>query len=218
METMTNQHASQQDNIPIGRWGVGTAFLSVVVLSMPAALSGGSYQAIQRDGAIVVIQGGQQETHPISYRPAWTMPRPVSVGEVNDAIRWYAGRYRLSPALLRAVIQAESDFDATAISPAGALGLMQLMPGTAASLRVRDPFNPVENIRGGAKHLRYLLDRFHGDITLAIAAYNAGEYRVKRYRRVPPIHETQVYVRKVLTYYHQFRRHPRSLASPSAAL
>jgi soluble lytic murein transglycosylase len=83
---------------------------------------------------------------------------------------------------------------------------MQLMPRTAAAMKVADPFNPVENIAGGAKYLRYLLNRFHGDLPLALAAYNAGEYRVKRWQQIPPIQETQFYVKKVLTYYTVFRK------------
>jgi soluble lytic murein transglycosylase len=83
---------------------------------------------------------------------------------------------------------------------------MQLMPRTAASLDVRDPLNPVENIRGGAKYLRYLLDRFDGNLPLALAAYNAGEYRVKRNNyQIPAIQETQEYVAKVLFYYRVFK-------------
>ncbi|MGQ0811104.1 MAG: lytic transglycosylase domain-containing protein, partial [Nitrospiraceae bacterium] len=129
----------------------------------------------------------------------------ASKKELEQAIRWYAKQHRLSPALLRAVIKVESDFDPTAVSRTGALGLMQLMPRTAASLQVRDPFNPVDNIRGGAKHLRHLLDRFDGDLPLALAAYNAGEYRVKRYQQIPPIEETRFYVQKVLGYLRAFQ-------------
>ncbi len=129
----------------------------------------------------------------------------VSKKELDQAIAWYAKRHRLHPALLRAVIKAESDFVPTAVSRRGALGLMQLMPRTAASLRVRDPFNPIDNIGGGAKHLRYLLDRFNGNVPLALAAYNAGEYRVKQYQQIPPIQETRYYVQKVLRYYQTFR-------------
>jgi soluble lytic murein transglycosylase len=130
----------------------------------------------------------------------------ISERELNQAIRWFAREHDLPQALIRAVIQAESGFDPLAVSPTGALGLMQLMPRTAASLNVRDPFNPVENIRGGAKHLRYLLDRFDGNLPLALAAYNAGEYRVKRnHYRIPAIQETQAYVEKVLSYYRTFK-------------
>lgn len=130
----------------------------------------------------------------------------MSERELHQAIRWFAREHHLPQALIQAVILAESGFDPLAVSPSGALGLMQLMPRTAASLHVRDPFNPVENIRGGAKHLRYLLDRFDGNLPLALAAYNAGEYRVKRnHYQIPAIRETQVYVEKVLSYYRTFK-------------
>src|SRR5207249_3504726 len=124
---------------------------------------------------------------------------------LEKAIAWYAKRHRLHPALLRAVIKTESNFDQTAVSRRGALGLMQLMPRTAASLRVLDPFNPIDNIGGGAKHLRHLIDRFDGNLPLALAAYNAGEYRVKLYQQIPPFQETRYYVQKVLRHYHAFR-------------
>ncbi|MFD2110597.1 transglycosylase SLT domain-containing protein [Thiorhodococcus fuscus] len=113
-----------------------------------------------------------------------------------------ARRYRLSPALLHAVIRAESAYNPSAVSSAGAQGMMQLMPATAARYGVSDSFDPVENIRGGAAYLRYLLDLFDNDLQLAVAGYNAGEGAVMKYgRKIPPYAETQSYVRKVLQYY-----------------
>ena len=120
--------------------------------------------------------------------------------EIKRAVTIYAKRYRLDPALLRAVIKAESDFRQEAISRKGAVGLMQLTPDTAATLRVADIYDPIQNIRGGAKQLRRLLNRYHGNLRLTLAAYNAGVHRVKG-GKVPPIRETRAYVRKVLRYY-----------------
>lgn len=114
--------------------------------------------------------------------------------------------YRLHPALVRAVIQAESAYDPHALSTKGAMGLMQLMPETAWSLNVANPYDPKQNIAGGVRHLRYLLDRFGGNLELALAAYNAGETRVSRESRVPRINETQQYVRKVIRFYQGFSR------------
>ncbi len=113
----------------------------------------------------------------------------------------YALRYGLTPELLHAVIRAESAYNHSAVSSAGAQGLMQLMPGTAARYGVKDSFNPVENVRGGAAYLRDLLDMFDQDLRLALAGYNAGENAVIRYgNRIPPYSETENYVRKVLEY------------------
>lgn len=150
------------------------------------------------------------------FRSPASSPRsfaaPAQHAALNDTIIRHARQHRVDPALVRAVIKAESDFDPTAVSRAGAMGLMQLMPHTALRMDVRDPYNPDENVRGGAQYLRYLLDRFHGNVPLALAAYNAGETRVERYRNLPPIEETRHYVSKVLRFYHAF------LSSESEAL
>ena len=117
-----------------------------------------------------------------------------------DAIRSVAARNGLDAGLVRAVIRAESGFDPLAVSPKGAQGLMQLMPATALRLGVRDAFDAVANLEAGARHLRYLLDRYAGDVPLALAAYNAGENAVERHRGVPPFLETREYVRRVLAW------------------
>lgn len=116
-----------------------------------------------------------------------------------------AAQHRLDPALLHAVITAESAYNPWAVSPKGAMGLMQLMPGTAARFGVRDAYDPVANMQGGARYLRWLLDTFN-DTRLAVAAYNAGEGAVQRYgNRIPPYRETQNYVVKVLDYYQRYQ-------------
>jgi soluble lytic murein transglycosylase-like protein len=108
--------------------------------------------------------------------------------------------------LARAVMQAESHFDAHAISPKGALGLMQLMPGTAQEMYVRDALEPSDNIAGGVRYLRVLANEFHGDMVQMVAAYNAGPDAVHKYNgKVPPFPETQAYVRKVIALYFQFK-------------
>ena len=134
--------------------------------------------------------------------------------DIRRAIVFYAKRYRLDPALLRAVIKAESDFRQHVVSKKGAVGLMQLTPDTAATLRVVNVYDSVENIRGGAKQLRHLLNLYRGDLPLALAAYNAGVHRVKG-DRVPKIRETRLYVRKVLRYYRQLHDPPRSYGKRS---
>jgi soluble lytic murein transglycosylase len=113
-----------------------------------------------------------------------------------------AENHGVSFSLLKAVIKAESDFDPTAISPKGAVGLMQIMPENFQLLNVSDPYDPWENIMGGAEYLRYLLDIFDGELSLALAAYNAGPTRVQRCKGIPPIRETEEYVHRVMKYYH----------------
>jgi hypothetical protein len=128
----------------------------------------------------------------------------LSEQELEPVIRRHSSQHRLHPALIRAIIKAESDFDPHAVSRSGAIGLMQLMPQTAVRLDVRDMYDPDDNVGGGTKYLRQLLDRFHGNLPLALAAYNAGENAVDRYQALPPFDETREYVRKVLRYYRAF--------------
>jgi soluble lytic murein transglycosylase-like protein len=130
-------------------------------------------------------------------------PGPVakaSATSYDDLIHEIADRYEVEYALVKAVIKAESDFDRLAVSPKGALGLMQLMPATAAMHRVRNVFLPRDNIEGGVRHLRMLLNRYGGNVTLSVAAYNAGTQRVEDAGGVPPITETREYVGRVLRY------------------
>ena len=146
---------------------------------------------------------------PMPTRPDYDGAYPrYSKQEIHRAISWYAKKYRLDPALLRAVIKTESDFRQHAVSRKGAVGLMQLTPATAATLRVSDAYDSIQNIRGGAKQLRHLLNLYQGDLPLALAAYNAGVHRVKG-GKVPRIRETRSYVRKVLRHYEVFRSHPK---------
>lgn len=120
-----------------------------------------------------------------------------------------AAEHGLEPALLHAVIQVESGYDMAAISPKGAIGLMQLMPATARRMGVADARNPVANLSGGARYLRELLQAFRGDLALALAAYNAGEAAVRRHAmRIPPFPETISYVRAVLRRYELLKGRP----------
>jgi len=111
-----------------------------------------------------------------------------------------ASRHGIDPFLIKAIIKAESMYNPRAVSPKGAMGLMQLMPETSKILGVQDPFDPYQNVEGGVRYLKYLIEKF-GDLSLALAAYNAGPQIVEQTRSIPPYPETQTYVRKVLNHY-----------------
>ena len=118
-----------------------------------------------------------------------------------------ARKYEIEPELIHAVIRTESNGNHRAVSKKGAVGLMQLMPSTANDMNVGNPFNPEENIEGGTRYLRYLLEKFDGNLTLALAAYNSGPKTVERYGSVPPITETRQYVSKVFSFYNGKKRY-----------
>ena len=130
---------------------------------------------------------------------------PARYSRYNGLIGEAARLYQLPESFLRAVMRVESDFNSTVVSRAGAMGLMQLMPKTARSMGVSDPFNARQNIHGGARYLRILANRFKGDLVLTVAAYNAGEGAVQKYNGIPPYKETQRYVRRVLKHYYAYR-------------
>jgi soluble lytic murein transglycosylase-like protein len=136
--------------------------------------------------------------------------KPHRNGRAYDPLVERVGRESgVPPALVKAVIHAESAFDPRAVSHKGAMGLMQLMPATARSLGVAEPFTAEQNVEGGARYLRTLRERF-GNWTMALAAYNAGPEAVTKFGGIPPYRETQTYVRRVLTYYRRY--HPQFVA------
>ncbi|HKW93199.1 MAG TPA: lytic transglycosylase domain-containing protein [Methylomirabilota bacterium] len=162
-----------------------------------------TYRMVDSDGAVHLTNA---PTDP-RYRglpvvsgtvTGWLRMSETSHSQYATDIKEIASRHGVDPTLVESVIRAESAFNATAVSRTGARGLMQLMPETAVALGVRDSFNPRENIEGGVRHLRYLLDRYPGNVSLAVAAYNAGEAAVDQYRGIPPYAETQQYVQRVL--------------------
>ncbi len=121
--------------------------------------------------------------------------------------------HKVDYALVKAVIKTESNFNPQAVSRAGAKGLMQIMPATAAALGIGDSFHPEDNVQGGVRHLRYLLDLFKGDLNLALAAYNAGEKEVLRYQGIPPYQETRAFIQRVLRY---FKKYSNELNTPDS--
>lgn len=128
---------------------------------------------------------------------------PLNQSLYDPHIQFACRRYGLDYRLVKALIRAESAFDAEALSPKGAMGLMQLMPGTSRDLGVLNPFDPSENIDGGVRYLRFLMDRFNNNIALALAAYNAGPEAVQKHGGIPPYEETRTYVQRVIEYYVQ---------------
>jgi hypothetical protein len=144
----------------------------------------------------------QQATTPSSPAPS---PVPSSSSDSPNAyvdiIYSACNRHGVDPALVHAIVKVESDFNPYAMSKKGAMGLMQLMPQTAAEMKVGNSFNPNDNIDGGVKYLRYLIDRYEGNLSLALAAYNSGETAVKKWGTIPPYRETQNYVQRILRIY-----------------
>ncbi|MDA0978296.1 MAG: lytic transglycosylase domain-containing protein [Proteobacteria bacterium] len=134
--------------------------------------------------------------------------RPIDTGG-NKAFRHHihtaSEKYKVDPALVEAIIQVESSFRPDAVSRSGATGLMQLMPGTARDLKVTDRYNPRQNIHGGVLYISQLMERFNNNLTLVLAAYNAGPGAVERHGGIPPRAETERYVKKVMAAYHEFR-------------
>ncbi|HLZ34236.1 MAG TPA: lytic transglycosylase domain-containing protein [Nitrospira sp.] len=174
-----------------------TASAPSVLVDLPA------YQDAAMSGMMKLNSVPTGATFP-GVRP--TGRQIVSGVELEQAVIRAANEHQLHPALLLAVMKAESSFNPVVVSKAGAVGLMQLIPETAMRHGVRNLYDTDENVAGGAKHLRYLLDRFNGNMRLALAAYNAGERKVDRYRKIPPYKETRLYVQKVLSYYRDYRK------------
>jgi soluble lytic murein transglycosylase len=154
---------------------------------------------VKKDGTKLIVND-RADAHYSNL--TWLARQHDRRSKYDDIIEGHARRYRIDPVLVRAVIQVESDFKPNTISRKGARGLMQLIPATAKRYRVKDVFDPDENIRGGVNYLRDLLEMFPGNLPRALAAYNAGENTVVRYRGIPPFPETETYVKRALTVYY----------------
>jgi hypothetical protein len=165
------------------------------------------YKYVDENGVICFTDApyGKKSQHVSSDKKAGRTEQPVTAvvfpKDYSQYIRKAASKYDLEPELIRAVIKTESNGNHRAVSRKGAKGLMQLMPSTANDMNVSNPFDPEENIEGGSRYLKYLLERFNGNMTLALAAYNSGPGTVERYGNVPPIMETRQYVKRIYSLY-----------------
>ncbi|MCP3064550.1 lytic transglycosylase domain-containing protein [Myxococcus sp. K38C18041901] len=202
------------------------ALMLCAVLGLPswAGASESIYRYVEKDGTIVYTnvpptgsKGAKKMKGAFTPPPAKSRPvvgRSRTPPDLDPHIAAAAVRYRIPTALVRAIMHAESNFNKNALSHKGASGLMQLMPGTASDMYVKDIFDERDNIEGGVRYLRVLANMFDGDMVKMIAAYNAGPDAVKRYGgKVPPYEETQGYVRKVLQLYYHYKERERPAES-----
>jgi len=211
-------------SVPLARTCSTLGLGLCLCLLQPVAAEAKIYVYVGADGSRVVtdhpfekpgfhILHAQQTVHNIGDVLAGRQDSAVD-GDVSTSPEHYdsyiltaSEKYKLDPALVKAVIHAESNFNPLAISSKGARGLMQLMPETAARYNEYNLFSPPSNINAGTRHLSYLLERYSHNEILALAAYNAGEDMVDRYQGIPPFRETRQYVRRVMQYHNQYRRH-----------
>ncbi|MDO8426622.1 MAG: lytic transglycosylase domain-containing protein [Deltaproteobacteria bacterium] len=191
--------------------GLYGAFLSfVIILSFYSPAIADFYKYVDEEGVVHITNV------PTSSKYRWIMeerrmiPGPesfknISKKKYDDIIYNMAAKYGIDPTLVKAIVKAESDFDAKAVSTKGARGLMQLMPETSRRMGVRDIHDPEDNVEGGIRYLSKLLKMFNWQVPLAVAAYNAGENAVLKYGAIPPYSETQTYVKRVLYYYDTYK-------------
>tara|TARA_B110000116_G_C16702124_1_gene520337 strand:- start:147 stop:746 length:600 start_codon:yes stop_codon:yes gene_type:complete len=191
-------------------------FIGFVLLMLSVSSQAGVYKHVDKQGRVSYTDTPPHDGYVRLNKSwkGWTLSRPDSGGGYGNYKRnkkrysvyvdAAATRYNVDKPLVHAIIHAESYYNPVAVSSAGAVGLMQLMPATAKRFGVNDRQNPEQNINGGVRYFSELMALFKGDLSLSLAAYNAGENAVKRYGRIPPYPETQNYVRKVLKLYSRF--------------
>ncbi|PWB67369.1 MAG: lytic transglycosylase [Deltaproteobacteria bacterium] len=184
-------------------------FLIISMAVCPTVLWADIYRFVDGEGVVHYSNTQYDEKYELYLREGIKELPSYPKGPAQAAwVMEYADRFsranQLSPALVRAIIRAESNGNRYAISRKGAKGMMQLMPFTSKRLKVNDPFDPVENIEGGVKYIKELLGTFGGNVTHAVAAYNAGPAAVRKYGGIPPYQETRVYVKRVLDYYQKY--------------
>ena len=183
--------------------------LIFVGLALPHASLADIYKYVDEEGVLhltnVPTEINAQYVLVLREKPVYFMIGSNNITKYDHIIDRAAEKYKVDSSLIKAVIKAESNFNHQAVSPVGARGLMQLMPATASYLQVADSFHPENNIEGGVRYLRYLLNLYHENLPLALSAYNAGEGAVSRYNnQIPPFRETQNYVHRVMSYFNRY--------------
>ena len=184
-------------------------FLIISLTVCPTVLWADIYRFVDDDGVVHYTNMHFDDKYELYLREGVKAP-PASDGDrastawMMDYAERYSRAHNLSPALVKAIIRAESNGNRFAVSRKGAKGMMQLMPFTSKRLKVNDPFDPVENIEGGVKYIKELMGTFGGNVVNAVAAYNAGPAAVQKYGGIPPYTETRTYVKRVLGYYEKY--------------
>jgi soluble lytic murein transglycosylase len=187
--------------------GVCTSiFVALTLFVMPYARAD-IYVFIDSEGVLHFTNAPTSSNYKVYMREAPARPKAwYSIQSYDDVINEAARKNGLSFSLIKALIHVESYFNPRAVSKKGAMGLMQIMPQNLELLQISDPFDPWENIMGGARYLKAMMERFNGQLPLALAAYNAGPSAVERYQNIPPYDETQRYVEKVMKLFHIYKK------------
>ncbi len=192
-----------------GNSWIGLIGIVLLVVFFPLAAPADIFMFVDREGVVhfTNVPTSSDSDYRIYIKESSQFPPGLySPDRYDPYIREASELYGLSYPLLKAIIKAESDFNPRAVSRKGALGLMQLMPENVKRLNISDPFDPWENIMGGARYFRQMLDRFKGKLSISLAAYNAGPTTVERYNnQIPPYKETENYVEKVMQFYYSYK-------------
>ena len=180
--------------------------LTLIMWSFSASSHADIYKYVDEDG-VIHLTNIPKGNH---YKRIMAENVIHKQGSYHHIIRSASFKYGIEPSLIKALITVESNWDSSAVSNKGAIGLMQIMPGTAADMQIINPYDPGQNIEAGTRYLRFLLDRFKGNLNLALAAYNAGPTTVEKSGGVPAIAETRKYIKKVLSIHNEKRNNPEA--------
>jgi soluble lytic murein transglycosylase len=187
-------------------WRAMALIVGLTFFVIPAA-NADIYVYIDHEGTLHFTNTPTSSQYQVYLRETFAKPTiSCHVTSYDDVISEAAKRHGLSSSLIKALIHVESFFNPRAVSKKGAIGLMQIMPENLQALNISDPFDPWENIMGGASYLKSMLERFRGELPLALAAYNAGPTAVERYRDIPPYPETVAYVKKVMRFFRHYKK------------